>query len=201
MKSDGMPCWLKLPTSLPSRGAWIEMHRMPPHRRGMPCRSPHGERGLKSPSYPNTPRPDRRSPHGERGLKYQRAMSRFELESRSPHGERGLKYHFRRGWRQFYRRSPHGERGLKFFRGKCSVKEVWSLPSRGAWIEIELLSQASTATSSRSPHGERGLKYLLGYPRFQRALSLPSRGAWIEISRLANCTHQLSVAPLTGSVD
>ena len=165
--------------SLPSRGAWIEMHRMPPHRRGMPCRSPHGERGLK----------------------YQRAMSRFELESRSPHGERGLKYHFRRGWRQFYRRSPHGERGLKFFRGKCSVKEVWSLPSRGAWIEIELLSQASTATSSRSPHGERGLKYLLGYPRFQRALSLPSRGAWIEISRLANCTHQLSVAPLTGSVD
>ena len=33
-------------------------------------------------------------------------------------------------------RSPHGERGLKSLSGRVRGCPVWSLPSRGAWIEI-----------------------------------------------------------------
>ena len=55
-------------------------------------------------------------------------------------------------------RSPHGERGLKY--GSCleSRKPYWSLPSRGAWIEIALQGKTNDILAS-----------------------LPSRGAWIEI--------------------
>ena len=57
--------------SLPARGAWIEilsasLYSLSPAL----CRSPHGERGLKSDRLPNDPQPEiSRSPHGERGLK------------------------------------------------------------------------------------------------------------------------------------
>ena len=33
--------------SLPTRGAWIEIEKAESEWRGMLCRSPHGERGLK----------------------------------------------------------------------------------------------------------------------------------------------------------
>ena len=43
------------------------------------------------------------------------------------------------------------------FRGEIMPGE--SLPSRGAWIEIETaLGMAVRLRMSRSPHGERGLK-------------------------------------------
>ena len=76
-------------------------------------------------------------------------------------------------------RSPHGERGLKspglHLRGPGQL----SLPSRGAWIEIDWSQR----------------------PRSQPA-SLPSRGAWIEITEgLRNVQQVVLVAPLTGSVD
>ena len=55
-----------------------------------------------------------------------------------------------------------------------------SLPVRGAWIEIRsqhgLLGQYR-----RSPCGERGLKFLWGNSYTQVIRSLPVRGAWIEI--------------------
>ena len=57
-------------TSLPPRGAWIEMpvrgFRATARSRG---RSPRGERGLKSQPPGGAESRDRRSPHGERGLK------------------------------------------------------------------------------------------------------------------------------------
>ena len=55
-----------------------------------------------------------RSLHGERGLKLYRLMIPSRTIRRSLHGERGLKCS------TFY--------GLQYF--------IWSLPSRGAWIEI-----------------------------------------------------------------
>ena len=55
-------------------------------------------------------------------------------------------------------RSPCGERGLKF-RGRFAIEDVmWSLPVRGAWIEI--VSRPNDPVD---------------------ALSLPVRGAWIEM--------------------
>ena len=104
-------------------------------------------------------------------------------------------------------RSPHGERGLKFagLGQNCPrflslpSRGAWieiefadgglpgvggSLPSRGAWIEIALAAGRHGWVCRRSPHGERGLKsgtsrLWISWP----TPSLPSRGAWIEISR------------------
>ena len=53
-----------------------------------------------------------------------------------------------------------------------------SLPSRGAWIEINCLSLMAS-----------------------RHVSLPSRGAWIEILDKPKVSLSLKVAPLAGSVD
>ena len=79
-----------------------------------------------------------------------------------------------------------------------------SLPSQGAWIEIEssyyIYEQLSGRSlhrerglklvkeqpavdigQSRSLHRERGLKFLLYRKIFLTLMSLPSQGAWIEI--------------------
>ena len=131
------PC-LKFAASLPSRGAWIEIWYVGRPLRFHRRRSPHGERGLKS-LMPTLLSPTRcsRSPHGERGLKLQ-ARRQMMLREKC--------------------RSPHGERGLKFHGHPILVHQLRSLPSRGAWIEIH-----------------SGLTAAAGPP------SLPSRGAWIEI--------------------
>ena len=56
-----------------------------------------------------------------------------------------------------------------------------SLPSRGAWIEITLRLLLVAVAECRSPRGERGLKYEFRKSDAQYDWSLPSRGAWIEI--------------------
>ena len=75
-------------------------------------------------------------------------------------------------------RSPHGERGLKSYYFWLRRLPHWSLPSRGAWIEIVVL-------------------LLL----VREVKSLPSRGAWIEIHDWGKTSGLCTVAPLTGSVD
>ena len=101
------------------------------------CRSPQGERGLKSDRvWRRARRPVSlpaggawiemqdtdggyeltvgRSPQGERGLKYSCGKYRLLYKSRSPQGERGLKYFVNRSFGQSGAgRSPQGERGLK----------------------------------------------------------------------------------------
>ena len=44
---------------------------------------------------------------------------------------------------EHHSRSPHGERGLKFTLTHGSSTLPWSLPTRGAWIEIVSLLPAS----------------------------------------------------------
>ena len=61
-------------------------------------------------------------------------------------------------------RSPRGERGLKYRNhGRFRKVYLWSLPPRGAWIEI----------ANRSA------------PAAKHSASLPPRGAWIEMSKVA----------------
>ena len=101
------------------------------------CRSPHGERGLKSRPDGMYTIEDCRSPHGERGLKWScDRVAQRAAESLSS----------RRAWIEIpagggdtsknRSRSPHGERGLKLHQsveqGDCRA----SLSSRRAWIEI-----------------------------------------------------------------
>ena len=149
------------------------------------CRSPYGERGLKSPGAPSCGRSTSRSPYGERGLKsysgthdsgnaaslsLRRAWIEMALcesrswicmGSRSPYGERGLKWHqFLLLGQHTAGRSPYGERGLK-----SSVN--------GASYQI---------SAGRSPYGERGLKSQSANDITASILSLSLRRAWIEIS-------------------
>ena len=56
-----------------------------------------------------------------------------------------------------------------------------SLPSRGAWIEIDSGVGLCAGRTSRSPHGERGLKWTGSLHYMSDDRSLPSRGAWIEM--------------------
>ena len=80
---------------------------------------------------------------------------------------------------RFGGRSPHGERGLKFDVWSDVKLPYWSLPPRGAWIEI--LDERYNMTFEES---------------------LPPRGAWIEIDYAAGKSYNdILVAPPTGSVD
>ena len=104
--------------SLSSRRAWIEIHNELPKVLQSYCRSPHGERGLKS---------------------LLSHVPSLLVQRRSPHGERGLKLSVQAVQGQVLGRSPHGERGLKF---DCCISVgtvIASLSSRRAWIEIESL--------------------------------------------------------------
>ena len=120
---------------------------------------------------------------------------------RSPHGERGLKSLRVAIVCKSPGRSPHGERGLKFSHELFPVLPGKSLPTRGAWIEIDSNFQRSLAKGCRSPHGERGLKLLSPIILFISCLSLPTRGAWIEITFYNSVFRRATVAPHTGSVD
>ena len=97
------------------------------------------------------------------------------------------------------RRSPRGERGLKFLYDENLHGEGWSLPPRGAWIEIAFAWGLLHGCPCRSPRGERGLKYwqeqctTLGTAR-----SLPPRGAWIEILTLPWAMFPLGSLPPRG---
>ena len=85
-----------MPVSLPVRGAWIEIGTNPPHTTIWRCRSPCGERGLKSATKLECYEiKARRSPCGERGLKFAKSTNVGLRSRRSPCGERGLKcpYH------------------------------------------------------------------------------------------------------------
>ena len=139
-------------------------------------RSPHRERGLKSSFQNRTPIPVGRSPHRERGLKSRQSLINRNFAGRSPHRERGLKSAPIAA--AAIGRSPHRERGLKFALRQLSPALWVSLPSQGAWIEIECVVYC-----------------IINY------MSLPSQGAWIEIYCCSRRCYVCDVAPLTGSVD
>ena len=170
-----------LPGSLPSRGAWIEMITVGNADIGyiasLPSRGAWIEiRQIRRFAYYRQSLPSR-------GAWIEIAPSAYtynHLACRSPRGERGLK------WSQKLIcslppacRSPRGERGLKFFRATDVRAQKSSLPSRGAWIEIEMVKGARLYFGGRSPRGERGLK------------SETTPAPWAG----------LDVAPLAGSVD
>ena len=76
-----------------------------------------------------------------------------------------------------------------------------SLPVRGAWIEMATSARFSSVSARRSPCGERGLKSAQARDSRRGLLSLPVRGAWIEIFGTADVTDTEKVAPRAGSVD
>ena len=78
----------------------------------------------------------------------------------------------------FRGRSPSGERGLKYICHHRNNATQWSLPIRGAWIEICYVVR-----------GHIGIA------------SLPIRGAWIEMELNNRIYRFPQVAPHPGSVD
>ena len=125
--------------SLSSRRAWIEIVVSPYAYLLSYCRSPHGERGLKS-KYDN---------HAHR-LWLVALLTESVDWNPSPIGL----------YRRNTSRSPHGERGLKYeiIESGAMVQDA-SLSSRRAWIEIEADCRWIIRENGRSPHGERGLKW------------------------------------------
>ena len=123
-------------TSLPSRGAWIEIPVLSNSASVMPCVAPLAGSV------------DRNGPVGGR------AQGRNPVAPLAGSVDRNA---------------------------ACALPQTviyWSLPSRGAWIEI---------WRRRPPPWRAG--------------SLPSRGAWIEISCCQSVARRRRVAPLAGSVD
>ena len=162
------------------------------------CRSPCGERGLKSPHQGGTfssaaslpvrgawieicppalhVRPLRSLPVRGAWIEIG-SRDRLNVQTgRSPCGERGLKYSLPAGVVHRDCRSPCGERGLKY-----------PPPS------------PASATSRRSPCGERGLKLIVRFPRLCRVESLPVRGAWIEIITGSTETEDTESLPVRGA--
>ena len=101
-------------TSLPVRGAWIEIvldEKISGERSG---RSPCGERGLKSACFRVIPSADRRSPCGERGLKSPNLICKHYISGSLP---------VRGAW-------------IEIFALGLLASLHLSLPVRGAWIEM-----------------------------------------------------------------
>ena len=168
-------------TSLPSRGAWIEIALADQFGEVPVGRSPRGERGLKWHLHISMQlRLSRRSPRGERGLKWLSSFSPSLARSSLPSRGAWIEIPKIAGRpRRSCRRSPRGERGLKCQGIRGAISCGGSLPSRGAWIEI----------------ADRQASFELS------GVSLPSRGAWIEMERCLSLPQSGTVAPLAGSVD
>ena len=146
---------------------------------GRLCRSPHGERGLKSDVHvTKLDREMGRSPHGERGLK---------LPSTTPVICRPSSLSSRRAWIEmnsiFATNSRHR-----------------SLSSRRAWIEI-LSELFDTIMSRRSPHGERGLKSRTVRRRLCRLCRSPHGERGLKWQLQLSQSRKYPVALLTESVD
>ena len=119
---------------------------------------------------------------------------------RSPHGERGLKSAYRRtSARAFSWSLPTRGAWIEITPSPTSTPTRWSLPTRGAWIEIIFVEATFESLSCRSPHGERGLKSLPAAPAQARLPSLPTRGAWIEIRASAIAMKFLASLPTRGA--
>ena len=131
--SDRQNCYFAL--SLPVRGAWIEIQLRAGILPWECCRSPCGERGLKSFAAALV----RRRPSS---LPVRGAW--IEIAVRAASRGRGLC------------RSPCGERGLKYLCREVIVRRVMSLPVRGAWIEMRAASCASkeAAVAPRAGRGD-----------------------------------------------
>ena len=79
------------------------------------------------------------------------------------------------------------------------IRTIWSLPLRGAWIEIFAEFTKKKKRERRSPCGERGLKYEIILPETGCNWSLPLRGAWIEIGAVGCVSAALGSLPLRGA--
>ena len=81
-------------------------------------------------------------------------------------------------------RSLHRERGLKYYACCGFSKDVPSLPSQGAWIEIVQNVANIYDFFCRSLHRERGLKFVMvdtGATCIRRSLHRERGLKWIEL--------------------
>ena len=170
-------------TSLPARGAWIEILTDREQTLLSDSRSLRGERGLKLDFVSGIVMAVKSLP--ARGawieIYFWRTRILFRLR-RSLRGERGLKsLVFPLAPLRNHRRSLRGERGLKLENLINHNLSIVSLPARGAWIEIYFWRTRILFRLRRSLRGERGLKYHGKFFDNIILKSLPARGAWIEI--------------------
>ena len=131
---------------------------------------------------------------------------------------------FGAGRKEAERRSLHRERGLKYLLKDAETATILSLPSQGAWIEIEGSGQRIQIVRRSLPSQGAWIEIEIAIKLHRQVASLPSQGAWIEMTTGAQhratiwgrslhrerglkclCNQLLifhrCVAPFTGSVD
>ena len=82
------------------------------------------------------------------------------------------------------------------------VVGLLSPPSRGAWIEIGVISTVWSSAPLSPPSRGAWIEIPVGHILLVcQVLSPPSRGAWIEMPNCAPVTGLIGVAPLAGGVD
>ena len=95
-----------------------------------------------------------RSPHGERGLKSKIIEKQFYVRGRSPHGERGLKSVLLELLADETESLPSRGAWIEIYLiPSASPSGALSLPSRGAWIEIEVAVTMNTIKPSLPSRG------------------------------------------------
>ena len=145
MKSDSpFSSFCNRRTSLPVRGAWIEIRVMKLREYRKSCRSLRGERGLKFRIGVICTIHICRSLRGERGLKLHTGKNEKKEAASLP--ERGASIEIQSAKTRnapITRRALRGERGLKIPLALRFLQDYPSLPKRGAWIEIRCCWQAS----------------------------------------------------------
>ena len=76
-----------------------------------------------------------------------------------------------------------------------------SLPSRGAWIEIQPALTGKSYNIASLPSRGAWIEIVCVKNNYIYNESLPSRGAWIEMQTVDIDKKLRNVAPLAGSVD
>ena len=86
-------------------------------------------------------------------------MERRTVRRPTPHGVGGLKYNLAGAGKLASGPTPHGVGGLKYDAFRFHLFAVLSHPSRGGWIEMEVIHRHVIFFPRPTPHGVGGLKY------------------------------------------
>ena len=76
---------------------------------------------------------------------------------------------------------------MKYARMPHSGNQIWSLPVRGAWIEMPFPLVFERSQRGRSPCGERGLKYLVKNDRMNADSRSPCGERGLKLYHVIDC--------------
>lgn len=141
--------------ALPTQGAKIENFRSFCHLEFSFSRSPHRERELKTWLSKTILPAIHVAPHARARIEITRRTTRKPARTITPHtGNENWNCSANLLDLRQNDRSPYGERELKSNNVNNTAYGIWSLPTRGVWIEIDVNQIFGAIENDRSPYGE-----------------------------------------------